>query len=137
MKHAGGRPTKYTPELLEAARSYIDRYVDSNKIPTLEGLALACDIRRSTLYEWHNGDVAEEFSDIVDKVMKNQAVKLIEQGLDGTYNASITKLLLTKHRYSDKQDVDHTTKGEQLPTPILGGAVVQSSNSDEETPSAE
>ena len=43
-----------------------------------------------------------------------QASQLIQNGLVNNYNATITKLMLTKHGYRDKQEVDHTTDGKPI-----------------------
>lgn len=102
-KHPGGRPTKMTPELLAKATEYVNGgYMVNEPVPTVVGLALYIDVRRSTVYEW----VREypEFSDIVDKVLEKQESGLVRGGLLGDYNPSIAKLLLTKHGYSDKQE---------------------------------
>ena len=40
--------------------------------------------------------------------MKKQEKDLINKGLTGDFNSTITKLILTKHGYSDKQDIDHS-----------------------------
>lgn len=46
----GGRPTKYTDELLEMAEQYINVYKDEGDvIPSLAGLALYLGIARSTM----------------------------------------------------------------------------------------
>ena len=52
---------------------------------------------------------------------------LIAKGLKGEFNASITKLMLTKHGYTDKQDV--TTGGKELPTPIIPLNAIQRDDS--------
>jgi hypothetical protein len=114
----GGRPTKYTEELIEKARGYIDYAKQQDEIPTIEGFAIYLDIRRETVYAWKDEEDKEEFSNITDTILKEQAKTLINKGLSGEYNASITKLLLTKHNYTDKQDI--TSNGQTLPTPILG-----------------
>lgn len=38
--------------------------------------------------------------------------------------------------YTDRQDIDHTTNGKDLPTPILGGMSVRRDDSDPETSDA-
>ena len=100
---SAGRPSKLTPEMLDKARQYLDGgYMVDELVPTIVGLALFLEIRRSTVYEWTNEN--QEFSDIVDSVMKKQEKGLLKGGMAGDYNASITKLMLTKHGYSDKQE---------------------------------
>lgn len=113
-KHAGGRPSSLTPEVYETARDYLENYKSKydQVIPSIAGLAVSINISRSRVYEWvdENSPVYnEEFKDIVEKCLSNQEVTLTNMGLSGDFNASITKLLLTKHGYHDKQDVDQTT----------------------------
>lgn len=109
---AGGRPTDYTPELLEKAREYQQNCPD--ELPSVAGLAIVLGVARKTIYDWASQEDKEEFCNIVEALMSSQEKKLFEKGLKNEYNASIAKLMLSKHGYSDKQEIDHTTKGEKL-----------------------
>lgn len=102
---AGGRPPEYDPvRTVDRAQAYLDApRSEKVKIPTLEGLAIYLNISRATIYDWK--DKYTEFSDIVEKVLTLQAQGLIENGLVGEYNPTITKLMLTKHGYVDKQEI--------------------------------
>ena len=113
---AGGRPTKYTPELLIKAHEYVDGawQDEGDAVPMIVGLALYCEISKDTVYEWMKHDDKAEFSDIAKRVEQMQEKNLARGGLSNEFNASITKLLLSKHGYSDKQEIDHTTKGEAV-----------------------
>lgn len=97
-----GRPTDYTPELIEKAREYLTVY---DGLPNLAGLSLYIGVARSTVHKWR-GEKAE-FSDICDELMAKQEQTLINNGLNGEFNPTITKLILTKHGYSDKVDSTH------------------------------
>jgi hypothetical protein len=130
-----GRPTEYSPKLLAKANEYLDLCKDEEiqtvrlvneekgytsyenklkvKLPSIEGLARYLGVARSTVYEWEK--IHSEFSDILEQVKQEQAERLINNGLSGDYNSTISKLILTKHGYSDKSETDITTKGEQLP----------------------
>jgi len=100
---SGGRPTKLTPELIDKAKEYVEGgFMAKELVPTIAGLTLHIDVRRSTVYEW--AKINEVFSDIVDKIMVSQEQGLLKGGLAGEYNASIAKLMLTKHGYTDKQE---------------------------------
>lgn len=101
-----GRPTLYTPELLEAARAYVDGgyEVEGDAVPLVAGLALSIKVARDTVYEWVKDPDKAEFSDIVTDLMAKQERGLVNGGLKGDYNPSITKLALTKHDYSDKSE---------------------------------
>lgn len=72
-------------------------------LPTIEGLARFLRVNRDTLYTWAAKHT--DSSDILDDLRAEQADKLISNGLSGDYNSTITKLMLTKHGFSDKQDV--------------------------------
>jgi hypothetical protein len=112
-----GRPTDYTPELLAKARGYlatcVDDFADIDrkkvKLPSIEGLAVYLDCNRSSVYKWK--EEHPEFSDILDKILAEQAERLLNNGLGGVYNANIAKLALGKHGYHDKLDADHKNDG--------------------------
>lgn len=107
------RPTDYTEELLTKAFEYIDSCPDI--VPSVVGLCLHIGIAKSTCYRWiEEGNT--EFKDIVDTVSSQQEKKLVTNGLTNEFNASITKLMLTKHGYSDKTETDITTKGKSINT---------------------
>ena len=98
-----GRPTKLTPEIVEKAKQYLDGgYEDDELVPTIAGLSLYIDISRVTVYEWAKDN--PEFTYIVEKLMGGQEKGLLKGALGGDYNASIAKLMLTKHGYSDRQE---------------------------------
>lgn len=109
---AGGRPTEYSPDIPSKVEKYLTECAERKYIPTKEGLAVFLDVSRSTIYKW--ASEIQEFSDIFERLMSKQADKLIQGGLDGSYNAPVTKMLLTKHDYSDKQEIDHTTAGKPM-----------------------
>ena len=129
-KEPFGRPTKLTPELLEYAKTYLSTcgdFVDYVKpsgdtvynveLPSHASLAIYLNISKSTLYEW--AKESKDFSDILAEVSVAQERFLLRGGLSGKYNASIAKVILTKHGYREGQDI--TTNDKDLPQPILGG----------------
>lgn len=113
----GGRPTTYNDELLELAGSYLSEFereqhertgqVAKEVIPTVVGLCRYIGRAKSTVYKWLTEDDKSEFSDIVSALEENQQIGLISGGLSGGYNPMITKLILSKHGYSEKSEVDH------------------------------
>jgi hypothetical protein len=110
-----GRPTKHTDELLEKARAYLLEYPKNGEvIPSIVGLALHCGISKQRVYEWLKDEEKDEFRYIAMRVEQIQELKLASGGLTNEFNANITKLLLSKHGYSDRQEVDHTTGGEKI-----------------------
>lgn len=124
-----GRPVEYNQEYIEKVKKYLEECKDSFevhvsdngkftsttrevKLPTIEGLAIYLDIHKDTIYDWEGK--YPEFSDVISKVRSEQAQRLINQGLSGNYNPTIAKLILNKHGYSDKQEIDHTTGGKSF-----------------------
>lgn len=118
-----GRPTDYSESMYQKTREYIDSCEDETKLigdgisskmitkvklPSIDGLALHLGVRRSTIYEWqkHNS----EFSDIIETLLQKQASVLLNNGLSGAYNPTIAKVILTKHGYTDKQEIDQKTE---------------------------
>jgi len=109
-----GRPTLYNetivPKVLEYIESCTDSFDKNNvkvKLPSIQGLSVYLNVNYDTVHEWRK--VHPEFSDIIDKLLAIQADKLLNNGLAGTYNANIAKLILTKHGYSERleQEIDH------------------------------
>lgn len=146
------RPTLYTEDILTKALAYLaectDEVIEYHKtrgeksdsydrlvnvrIPTVEGLAVYLGVSRDTIYEWER--VHPEFSDTLETLRSEQADRLLNGGLSGTYNSTIAKVLLTKHGY--REGIDTTTNGKDLPTPLLAN-VIPSDNSAPESSETE
>ena len=104
-----GRPTKYTPELLEQTRQYIEDYErHEHAFPSISGLAYVLDIGERTLHTWKTDDKKPEFQHILNRLMAKQQNVLFFKGCNGDYNSNIVKLALGKHGYHDKQDTTHS-----------------------------
>jgi hypothetical protein len=104
----GGRPTDYTPELLAKAEEYLSTHQElGDVVPQIAGLAVHIGVSRETVYAWERDTEKPEFSDIVERVRANQERGLVNGGLRGDLNASITKLALVKHGYQDSQKTEH------------------------------
>ncbi len=124
-----GRNTKLTPALIKKAREYLPHCKDEYErivrdysvantenppfervkyelticLPSVAGLARWLRVSRETIYAWSGEN--RVFSDIYQDVMAEQEQRLLNNGLSGKYQPIITKLLLTKHGYSDKQEL--------------------------------
>lgn len=119
MANQRGRPTKYNKEILEKAIAYLDGgYEALEPVPTIAGLSLQLNIARETVYDWAKQDEKGDFSDIVSNLMAKQEMGLMAGGIRGEFNASITKLALTKHGYSDKQEMTGKGGKDLMPTSI-------------------
>ena len=122
----GGRPTKYTKDITEKAEKYLSECIDTTEqvitgesekftsykeklkvnLPTIEGLAVYLEVHRDTLYEWEKEH--DDFSDIIERLRGSQIKSLVNNGLSGDYNPTIAKVLLSKHGYSEKQEIQHS-----------------------------
>lgn len=120
-----GRPTKYSPDLIKEVEDYITSCKDTTeqvvtgesdkftsykekvivKLPSIEGLAAFLKISKDTIYQWEKE--YPEFSYVINALRAEQADRLINSGLSGTYNAYIAKALLAKHGYYDRQEIKH------------------------------
>ena len=106
-----GRPTKYNAMMVALAEHYVDHFRDyDDEIPSNVGLAPVLDVCVDTLYDWANDPEKPEFSDILVKIKAKQRQVLINQGLNGTFNSAIAKLVLGKHGFHEKQDRSVTGK---------------------------
>jgi hypothetical protein len=105
-KNPVGRPNELLP-MLEKAKAYLlgEWEIIGDVIPSIAGLACYCGKTREAIYNYQREST--EFSDIVSSILALQENKLLNGGLNGSMNASITKLILTKHNYNDKVETDH------------------------------
>ena len=128
-----GRPTLYTPKLVKAAWDYVNGgwITAGDKVPTVAGLACEIGVHRDTCHEWAKND-NKQFSDILQEIAQKQERELVNNGLTGDFVAPITKMMLTKHGYSDKVE-QHVTSPDGSMTPtqvIVQGEPVPDDNSD-------
>ena len=111
------RPTKYNEQILIDAQYYLENFEEvGDVIPTIAGLSCELKIARDTIYDWAKQDDKAEFSDIVKEIGSAQERKLINGGLSSSLNPMITKLLLSKHGYSEKQEIDHLSSDGSMKT---------------------
>lgn len=114
------KPTTYTPEVVERVYQYLDEYqAQGDAIPSVAGLASYLKKSRRTLYLWKSvtDDEGEllypDYVQALDDVMSAQERALLNGGLTGDLTASIVKLALGQHGYSDR--VDQTVSGGDTP----------------------
>ena len=108
-----GRPSSYSQEILDLTETYLAEYDTryDHAIPSVAGLCEAIGRARSTIYKWSGEEGKEEFSDMLDRINEKQEVVLFSQGLRGNFNAALAKWALTKHGYSDRQELSGTEGG--------------------------
>ena len=110
ITHPGGRPTKYCQAILDTTYDYITNYESyGDTVPQIAGLAQALEITRETVHQWINDESKKEFSDMVSRILSSQERTLVNGGLNNKYNSGITKLILSKHGYTDSQDKQGVT----------------------------
>ena len=121
------RPTKYGQEIVTKAQHYLDNYGEyGHKIPSSAGLSLVLGLSRETLRLWSKDEDKKEFLGILDRINQKQECVLLDNGLDGTFNSTIKKLVLGKHGYHDRQQQGDT----QVQVIINRGGVVLKSGND-------
>jgi len=107
-----GRPTKLTDELVSKAKLYLlgEHEVVGDIVPSHAGLCCYLGVVKSTLYAMAKDDseLGRDFSNTLSAIMVKQESKLINGGLSSNYNAAITKLMMSNHGYSDKQEKEDT-----------------------------
>jgi hypothetical protein len=140
-----GRPTKYLPEMCDKADEYLLLNQDEEvemvnnkgtrvkvKLPTVEGFALFLGVNKTTLYEWDKS--YPEFSNSLNKIVTEQKKRLLNKGLEGTYNSTIAKLILSaNHGMREGTDVTSGNK----PIPLLNYATRDNNSNTEDTESKE
>jgi len=111
-KHAGGRPTKYTPEVIRKAKDYLENYETyGDVIPSIAGLAVELDLNKETITNWAKDKNKSEFSRVVTALIQGQERKLLNGGLDSVFNPGITRLILSKHGYHDNPQANQGSTG--------------------------
>ena len=119
MANQMGAPTKYTQDLQDQADEYIFKYSEvGDVIPSRVGLCCYLGVSKRVSYEWET--LYPDFLHTLENIDAMQERTAVNRGLDGTFNAAITKLILHNHGYSDKAALDHTTNGKEL-TPTFAG----------------
>lgn len=81
-KHAGGRPTKYTPDIFPLIEEYLSTTGrEQTELPTVEGLADKLNVNVDTLYEWR--ERYPQFSEAIKKILNRQKQQLMNDGMYG------------------------------------------------------
>lgn len=101
-----GRPSELADSLIKAKEYLLGGYETfGNLVPSVSGLACFLGKNKTTMYEY--AKKSDEFSNTLESIKTLQECKLIDGGLGGEFNATLTKLMLANHGYSDKQEIDH------------------------------
>lgn len=100
-----GRPSLMDDKeaLIARVMDYIENYAEcGDLVPSVAGLACELVVTRGTVHKWASED--EEFSDTLAILSQKQERLLTSGGLGNAMNATIVKLMLSNHGYSDKVD---------------------------------
>ena len=127
------RPTECTPELIERAKAYVcGEYREAGDlIPSVVGMASYLGVSRSSINLWAKDNRSEQFSDIFEQCGEKQEQSLLNGGLGGDFNPAITKMILTKHGYSDKIEQEHTSPDGSMTPPTMIELVSPSDDSED------
>lgn len=124
-----GNPTKYEGEAtIDKSIEYLESCIDDDpweefvdgprggslvrrhsgkvKFPNAGGLARHLGVHRDTLYEWSK--IYPEFKSVLKAMNAEQLDRVLNGGLDGTYNSTISALIAAKHGY--KREISNTIK---------------------------
>lgn len=104
-----GRPTKYSAKVVEQTARYLQHYASyGDVVPSVVGLCSVLGVSRSTLYRWASEEGKEDFRDMLEAINEAQERAALNGGLSNDMNATIVKLILAKHGYSDKSQLEHS-----------------------------
>ena len=118
VKNKGGRPTNYTDDLIDKALDYLEVYKSKEElVPTVVGLCRHIGRSKSIVYDWAKDPDKSQFTDILGQIEELQHIGLVNGGLSSAFNPAITKMMLTKHGYSDKQEIDHQSSDKSMSPP--------------------
>lgn len=133
MKHAGGRPLEYNSKYIKKAYKYLSLRQDEEirvvrkentgkgyvvydrklivRLPTIEGFAEYIGFSKKTLYNWSKK--YDDFAFALERIKTEQMTRLINEGLAGTYNPTIVKLMLSGN-HGMREGIDATSGGETI-----------------------
>ena len=106
-----GRPTKYEGDrTVEVAYAYVGgKFRERGEvIPSYAGLASFLGVAKKTVINW--GEQHPEFLLPLERLHTEQERILVSEGLAGNFSQVITRLVLSNHGYSEKQQVEHSGK---------------------------
>ena len=112
MKHAGGRPVKFTPEQFKIEfENYIKYCVENDKFANLAGFAVYGKFNMDTYYEYK--DNRKEFSEAIKKIEQTLMDVSIQKGVEKS-NAFMIFYMKNKFGWRDQQDIDLTSNKKEL-----------------------
>lgn len=124
-----GRPTKYLPE-------YCDMVIEHmSGGASLTSFAAEIDVARSTITEWTSQH--PEFSAAIKRGKAKCAAWWESLGRSGAMGGEVNPTLvifglknMAPDDWRDKQEIDHTTKGESIAPKIIERVIIDPKNAD-------
>lgn len=106
-----GRPTTCTEEIQRKAWEYVygGWEAEGHAFPSVVGLCDVLNTAKSTIYKWEKNPEFD-FVDILAAINAKQELVAFDKGIRNEYNANLVKLLLGKHGYSEKQEIQQRTE---------------------------
>lgn len=96
---------RYTGDKLKRAKEYLKTYSQGEEaIPTKAGLARYLKVSKEAVEKWCEDEDKLDFAKLIDAIEAEAEKTLVTKGLTGQMNATVSKLVLGQHGYSDKQD---------------------------------
>jgi len=109
---AAGRPPAFTDPI--KLQKDIDSYFENNDRVTMSGLAVHLEVSRDTLWRYANDKKTNpKLSDIIKKGVA-RVMKVYEERLIYEKNQVGVIFALKNMGWSDKQELDHTSKGKRI-----------------------
>lgn len=101
-----GKPSRQA-ELLPKAEEYLrGKWKElGHAVPSIAGLACYIGYHRESVLRWSK-EHPDTWGDIYAKINTYQELMLINGGLDKSFQPNFAKLLMTKHGYSEKVEID-------------------------------
>lgn len=107
---AANRPSGYCEEVQLKCDDYLAKCPDN--IPSIVGLARHIGVVTRTLYNWSEHPEHVELLHTIEAVKEFQHFAALNGSIVGDLNPVISKLVLSNHGYSDKQQTELTGAGQ-------------------------
>jgi len=96
-----GRPTKYNEDIQKKADQFVSSLEATDELPHIYDLAEHLEVDSDTIGNW--GEVHPKFFGTIKKLKKLQERRLMNKGLDNTWNPPMAMFLLKcNHGFVDK-----------------------------------
>jgi len=102
------RPTILNDSLEASIQEYLNAYKNIGQVvPSVVGLCNFIGVSKSTIYTWKEDKASDILLDTLEEINEIQHIMLVSGGLSNAMNATIVKLMLSNHGYSEKSEIDN------------------------------